>query len=205
MKLKDIVQNKNVLDYEESDFIKYSIDAKRYRISSKFNENLPSAFIGQAFGAGKEYNKILAQSIIDAKKFFAKDIPIYVQTEIGDCLAEKGEINYTSFGETYQKGETSRAKSKIDTKGILEETRKHINENGLDPKKVLYFAHPAHIFRVMEVGKNIGLEGGVFIPEHITWPIQDSQKWVNGPKEWSKREKLARIHHWLFGYIKREF
>jgi hypothetical protein len=74
-----------------------------------------------------------------------------------------------------------------------------------DSSEVVFVAHPAHVYRVQEIGKKVGLEGGVFIPEEVVWPIDDLQEWVRNPESWGKRERLVRAHHWLKGWVPREF
>ena len=198
MKLRDIT--KNLENFKENE-INVIVNRRHYKMSRRFNYETPSLFLGQAFGAGKEYNEIIAQSMNDARDYFQKDIPVYTQLEI----AESQTINNAKvFGIAYDYGEKAGIKSKINSFTLIKDMKEEINQEGLDSTKILYFAHPGHIFRVIEIGKKQGLEGGVFIPEKVIWPENDLQSWVRNPKVWKKREILARTHHWITGKFKRE-
>jgi len=200
MKLENLF--KNVVDYNEP-VKKVKINRRIYRLTPKYKKKIPKAFIGMAFGSGKEYNKILAESINDAKKYYKKEIPVFAQTEVGNFL--KKEKSVYTFGETYKKGESSKVLSKIDSYEILRQISEKMDELSVSKKDVLYFAHPSHVYRVQEQGKIFGIKGGVFIPERIVWPEKDPQWWVQNPENWKKREKMGRLFLWLTGKIKREF
>jgi hypothetical protein len=205
MRLRDILFGKNAIEYEDSSIRNFKVNGADYRVSDIFNDVAPSAFAAQAFGAGTEYNQIIAKSILDAKELFEKEIPIYVQTEIGDLLKYQGEKNYTSFGEVYEEGESaSKMVSKVSTLDILKQVKEDMEKKEVDITNIAYFAHPGHIYRVMEIGRKIGLKGGVFIPKDVAWPENDAQPWVRNPKSWKKREFIARCHHWLLGWVPRE-
>ena len=204
MRLRDILFGKNATDYEDSSVRNFRVNETNYRVSDIFNDVAPSVFAAQAFGAGTEYNQIIAKSILDAKELFERDVPIYVQTEIGDLLKYQGEKDYIAFGDVYEEGESAKMISKVSTLDILKQVKEDLQDKNIGVENIAYFAHPGHIYRVMEIGRKIGLKGGVFIPEEVVWPENDAQQWVRNPKDWKKREFKARCHHWLLGWVPRE-
>lgn len=202
MRIRDI--GKNLLDYNMS-FEEATIEGRAYRFSPSFADKAPEILTGQAFGSSDDYNKILAQSILDAQKFFGvENAPVYVQKEIGKFLEEGVDSdNLHQFGITYDEGESSVVLSKYDTSDFFRDASKGIELENASHKNLAFFAHPAHVYRVMEIGKKFGLEGGVFLPKEVTWPSEDPQPWVRGEKPWVPRELLARAHHWALGYVPR--
>ena len=205
MRLRDILRGKNATNYEGEDFSTEFENDKPYKVSLNFPRgSSPSALVGQAFGAGQEYNDSLAQSIIDARSYFKEDVPAYVQTEIGNGLKNIGGENYFSFGTIYKENEKSETFSKISAKEIILNIKRKLIGDSLNLENVVYITHPALLFRAKEIGKNMGLDGGFFIPYNVTWIKNDPQKWVRDPKSWKNREIITRIHHWVSGWVPRE-
>ncbi len=218
MKLRDIITGKNNVDYNAENMQEIEINNMAYKTDSGFNHYSPKGIIGLAFGAENQYNKIIAKSILDGIDYWdkvdfesedfekPKEIPVYVQTEIGNCLDKQDFKDYKNFGETYEEDEeVSGVSSKVSTKDILEEIKKDMDKD-IDEEDPLmaYFAHPAHIYRVMEIGRKVGISGKAFIPKNVVWPENDPQEWVRNPKDWKKREFMGRVHHWILGWVPRE-
>ena len=191
---------KNLTEYNENLGI-IEINGRSYRIKTDTN---PSVILGQSFGANYDensYNQILAESVIDARKYFGNDLAVIAQSEIGECLNKYGEFRYHSIGEVYENDENSTIVSKIDSQGVLLQAKEVLKKRNLDKEKVIYIAHPAHIYRVMKIGEKIGFNGAPFIPEIVCWPSEDLQPWVRSPYLWVPREIATRVHHKIKGIM----
>ncbi|MDP2628625.1 MAG: hypothetical protein Q8P15_01875 [Nanoarchaeota archaeon] len=182
---------RNLTSYREKKLNVVDVNERTYFTDSSFNPNL---IIGMAFGANydeKSHNYKLAKAVIDSREYFGKEIPVLVQSEIGECLMRSGEKNFYFVGENYAEGESSLIKSKIDTEGIFKHCKKIIKSKGLG-NKILYVAHPAHMQRVLDTAKKQGLEGIPFVSEKVEW-LDDAQPWVTSPYLWVPREIVARV------------
>jgi hypothetical protein len=186
---------KNLTNYYGEGIQEISINNNNYKTNKEITS---SVIVAQSFGASEDkesYNFILAESIRDARKFFKKDLFAVVQKEIGKNLESIGETNYAIACENVEEG------IYVNTREILKDSRKIIWDNGLNYKSVLYACHPAHTYRVMEIGRRLGLAGEPFIKKEITWPEQDSQYRVRSKINWIPREVLARAHHKINGIV----
>ena len=184
MRLRDL--GKHLVDYLIPGLEEISIEGREYLTNSEE----PDMFVGCAFGVGEEYNKILARTIQDGRKYFGKNIAAYVQSEIGCQLKEMGGKNFTS----------SLDKGRVFTLDILKGA-KDIGEK----EEYVFSSHPGQIFRLTEIAEKLGMGGEIFIPKEVSWPSDDLQTWVRGPEVWSRKEPLVRLQHWMFGWVPREF
>lgn len=200
MRLRDILSN--LEDYSSSNLIELKFKGIDYKISDCFENQTPGALIVQAFGSEDQYNEILARDVLNLRECFRSEILAFVQTEVGNLLKSEREI--INFGEIYKNGESSKVLSKVTSYELLKEIKNKIDEKNLDAKNVCYFAHPGHVYRVMEIGRKNNLEGGCFIPSKVVWPDKDPQKWVRSSEAWKKRELMTRVHHWMLGHVPRE-
>ena len=189
---------RNLRNYE-GPLTEVNVRGENYRTIPDFE---PSVIFAQAFGADTgvfSYNQRLAIATRDAREFFEQDLTAIVQEEVGKCLKRIREGNFYSIGESYKEGERAKLRSKIDTRGVLELCGEVAEKSGLDVNKVLYIAHPLHIYRVMEIGKKLGFDGEPFIEKEVHWNPEDKQPWVRSVKLWIPREILTRIHHKIMG------
>jgi len=187
---------RNLLGYREESLEEVEIDGRRYMTDGGFS---PLYILGQAFGASSDessYNHRLAQSVLDAWEHFQQDIPAIVQSEIGVCLDGLGANGYFTrrVGQMYESGEaTSLVASKIDTRGVLTESKQVLDVLGLPYDLGLFVAHPFHMARVLHTAHGVGLEGKPFVRKKAEWPRNDSQPWVRSPFSFVPREFFARF------------
>jgi len=187
---------KNLMNYNER-LGTFESGDRLYRTNQRFR---PSVVVIPSFGAGlgdDSYNATLARTLIASRELFG-NLPVIAQSEVCSFLNGSEEGNFYSIGESYCSGESSRLISKISTKDILKSSRRIIAEKGLNPRKVLYISHPAHLLRIMSLGNRMGLGGFPFITNDVEWPTEDQQPWVRSKAKWAVREILARIHDGIF-------
>jgi len=194
---------KNILDYKEKGLERKTIEGTTYRTRADIE---PSIIFGFSFGQSTEEgspNYRIARSIIDAREFYGKGLPTIVQSEVGECLLKLGDKNFYESDEGYKtdKRKKSLALPQISTKQAMDNSVLMAEDKNLKKDAVLYAAHPAHMERVMAIGKKVGLESSPFITEEVSWSSRDNQKWVRSPYLWIVREILTRIHHKIFGYV----
>jgi hypothetical protein len=195
MKIKNIFRN--LTDYFEGNLVNKEINGVVYRISQRFIEKDPSVLIALTFGLGvdeESYNQKIAKFARDARGFFKRSTPIYAQAEVGHCLG--GIENVFSFGRYFGGDtQTSLFLPKYTTYESMNQMAEEMKADGLDKSNACFIAHPAHEYRVIEIGKKVGLEGGIFTPNEVEWAAHDPQVFVRRVKYWIPREIGARIHH----------
>jgi len=199
MKWQEILGN--LTDYVNSSLEVVEVEGRKYRTDPSLD---PSAIITASFGETcglDSYNRITAQALIDARKVFGKErnLDAFVEGEIGQWLDDFGEKDYTSVG--YTEEESGMVYSGASTDQITRKIYESYIKENYDAERVLSIAHPAHIFRVLEVGEVIGLGKNPFFPNEVTWLSNDPQPWVRGPGYWRPREIATRIHHKIKGLI----
>jgi len=190
---------RNLKDYYEVGLEEIGLEERTYRTVSDYS---PDLLLASAFGGSTDensYNQILAQTVKDARNFFGKDLPTVVQAEINFNLSSEEDIFSVFEEHVYGEGERALAFSNKSTGDLFTEFLRVIKRENLESKKPLFIAHPAHIYRVLEIGKKLGLEGAPFIPSQVYWPSRDNQLWVKSPWFWVPREILTRLHHKVKG------
>lgn len=183
---------KNLFNYSDEELDEIEVNGQNYLADPGYS---PEAVVGQAFGADlneDSYNQVLAETVSDARDFYDEEIEVFVQEEIAECLDEELREDAFVAGEVYEEGEDSHMVSKYSTKEMFELHHGNVEREGLDPEKVLYIAHPAHMERVKGIGDNIGFNGRPFIRSEVEWPSEDDQPWVRSPLHWTPREIAAR-------------
>lgn len=189
----------NLLSYSDEELEEVEVNGEQYLADPDYD---PEAVIGQAFGAdlGKDsYNRVLAETVSDAQDFYSEEVDVFVQEEIAECLDEELREDAFVAGEVYDDGEDSHMVSKYSTKEMFELQHDNVQREGLDPEKVLYVSHPAHMERVKGIGENIGFDGRSFVRSEVEWPSDDDQPWVRSPLHWVPRELAARSFRKLRG------
>ncbi len=187
----------NILRYADCSLEKIMVDGRAYRTV----HHEPTVIIGAAFGT-TSCNERLAQSAKDAREYFGKTLPAILQKEIFDFYSLNFGADNTYFVGTDDNKGASLVKSEIDTRGVLQGAQAIMNHLELDSGKVLYVAHPAHMQRVMDVGKKLGLKGEPFVENRVRWSdAYDRQRWTTSSPKWALRELLARAHHKYKGYV----
>ncbi len=180
---------RNLLDYHEPlDEIELR-GGVTYRTRKDF---FPSVFLALAFGT-TSCNERLAVSLETAREYFGF-LPIIAQKEVADHYKNlfPNQNKLTSVGREVQ--QASALESEISTVEVLRLSRQEMQRQDLDPNSVLYFAHPAHTYRVLETGKTLGLDGQPFIQKEVLWSDRhDSQLWTIYPSLWTLREIIARL------------
>ncbi|MDD5013923.1 MAG: hypothetical protein PHW73_02330 [Atribacterota bacterium] len=120
------------------------------------------AIVGLSFGRGSA-NKYLADIIKEIKK--DHDIPVIVQTEIGDYYIGADNV----IKEHRQKGKY------LDTFEVLAQAGIILGQQN---PTIILVAHPAHFYRALFIAKRLGLkivEGRVF---KAIYDKNDSQVWT---------------------------
>ncbi len=188
----------NLLNYSHKSLVSFSIEGKPYR---GVLEHGRSAIVGASFGT-TSCNISLARTAYDARCYFNPEMPAVLQKEIFDNYVRMHGVYRTmSVGMDNNKNISS-VVSEIDTRGVLTVVREVLDANFLDPKKVVYVAHPAHMQRVIDVGKKLGLYGVPFFEQEVQWSDPDDrQRWTISPARWALREVFARVQHKLKGYM----
>jgi len=189
----------NLLSYSDEDLEDVEVNGERYLADADYR---PEAVIGQAFGTDLDedsYNQVLAETITDAQQLYGKDVEVFVQEEIAECLDEELREDVFVAGEVYEDEEDSHMVSKYSTKEMFELHHENIGREGLDPGNVVYVSHPAHMERVKGIRDKIGFDGRPFVRSEVEWPSEDSQPWVRSPLHWGPRELAARSFRKLRG------
>ncbi len=185
----------NLLDYKEPlDLI--NITGREYRTKSDYH---PNVIFTLAFGENEKssYNENLALATINAKTYFDNPLTI-VQSNVFNFLQDYTS-DYISIGQNNLS--TRLILSKISTSDCFNLLDNILDENNLNKDKILYIAHPAHIYRVMEIGKKRSFFGFPFIEKEVVWPKDDEQLWIRKAYFWVPREFLCRIHHKVKGIL----
>ncbi|MFH1506396.1 MAG: hypothetical protein ABIE94_05420 [archaeon] len=188
----------NLTDYHDPDLSQIVVDGTSYMTLAEYE---PSVIVGLSFGADYgegSVNASLAQSVLDAQEYFGQDLQAIVQSEIGTCMSRLGEDDYVHVGENYAEGEGAAMRSKESTGTILEYSREHMESLNLDTGSILYVAHPAHMQRVIALGRSLGLEGQPFLGD-IGWSEDDPQLWVRNGALWLPREVVVRTYDVITG------
>ncbi len=193
---------RNLLNYESKGLEDLYLNGVGYRTQ---HEAKPTCIIGLGFGesAGEgSVDRYLAYAVRDAREYYGKGLPALVQADIGKELKSIGESNFYSIGPSYDPDSKSSLimPSKISSKKVIDDSITKAQEAGIDTSSVLYISHPAHMERVLAIGKKDGLYGSPFITAKVVWNKEDNHKWTRSPSRWLIREILTRIHHMLFGY-----
>jgi uncharacterized SAM-binding protein YcdF (DUF218 family) len=165
--------------------------APKYRT---FPDYKPSAIIALAFGRD-DYNIELAKTARAAQLTFGEKLLCIGQTEIIQRANEVGLKGNLSRVGIANSTKISLAISDVDTREILKLGKTILKIKDLDISKILLIAHPAHMYRVVETARKLGISGSVFIESESGWDSTDSQLWVRGPKHWIPREIMARIYY----------
>jgi hypothetical protein len=189
---------RNLLGYTSRKLGRIEVNGRSYSMDPDYS---PDVIVAMAFGADMgecSYNQVLADAVSDAEEFHGHDMPVFAQTDIAECLKDVDENVFTA-GQVYEPGETAYAVSKHSTKQILAIFHEKILGKGLDPEKVLYISHPAHMERDKQIGKGIGFDGRPFVRSEVEWPSDDGQLWARSPIMWAPREFLVRIFRKIRG------
>jgi len=188
---------KNMLDYSHSSLAEIVVSDKKYRTVSA---EKPSVIVGASFGT-TSCNMRLAEAVYDARIYFNPELPAIVQKGIFDNYINMHGIHKTISVGTDTDRDISKVVSEVNTRGVLSLARDVIDANYLDRGKLLYVAHPAHMQRVIEVGKKLGLNGVPFLESDVQWSDRDDrERWTISPARWALREIFARVHHRIKGY-----
>jgi len=180
---------KNLRDYNYPNLNLIEIETRKYKTNLNFP---PSTIVVPAFGSSEgleSYNCTLAQSVLDARTFFNKNLLAIIQNLIVNSFNKKNIQNYRVACADWKE------KNHPNTQQILQSFQSILEQEGLDAQRILYACHPAHTYRIMEIGKQLGLTGAPFITENVSWPKQDPQKRVHSALSWIPREILVRVHH----------
>jgi len=187
----------NLLNYSHKSLVSFSIGDRPYKCVLERDR---SGVVSASFGT-TSCNERLARAAYDARCYFNPEMPAILQREIFDNYVRMHGVYRTMSVGTDNDKDISRVVSEIDTRGVLQITRDILDANFLDPKKVVYIAHPAHMHRVIDVGKKLGLYGVPFFEQEVEWSdADDRQRWTISPARWALREVFARIHHRIKGY-----
>ncbi len=188
----------NLLDYSHKSLVSFSIGDRPYK---GVLEHGRSAIVGASFGT-TSCNERLARTAYSARCYFNSELPAILQKEIFDNYVRMHGVYRTMSVGADNNKDISRVVSELDTRGVLTVARDVLDANFLDPKKVVYVAHPAHMHRVIAVGKKLGLYGVPFFEQEVQWSDPDDrQRWTISPARWALREVFARIHHNCKGYM----
>jgi hypothetical protein len=185
----------NLLDYHDESLETLSIRERKYRLVPTAQ---PSAIVAASFGT-TSCNERLADAVKDARRLYSKDAYAVLQWEIFSAYQQKYIVHDMAYVGGPQAG--SALFSELDTHGMLERAGLELSSRGIALDKLLYVAHPAHLHRVMAVGRKLGMNGTPFVEKEVHWSSPDDrQKWTRGPKRWAMREVLTRVHHKIKGY-----
>ncbi len=188
---------KNMLDYSHGSLTEIVAADRKYRAIPAEKR---SVIVGTAFGT-TSCNERLADTVYGARMHFDPELPAILQKEIFDRYVQLYGVHKTISVGTDNNKDISTVVSEIDTKGVLSIARDIIDENYLDRERLVYVAHPAHMQRVIEVGKKVGLSGVPFLEQEVQWSNSDDrQRWTISATRWFFRELLARVHHKWNGY-----
>ncbi len=188
----------NLLNYSHDSLVSFSVDGRPYK---GVLERDRSAIVGASFGT-TSCNERLARAAYDARCYFNPEMPAILQKEVFDNYVRMHGVYRTMSIGTDSNKDISSVVSEVDTREVLTVVREVLDANFLDPKKVVYVAHPAHMHRVIAVGKKLGLYGVPFFEGEVRWSdADDRQRWTISPARWALREIFARVHHKLKGYM----
>jgi len=187
----------NILSYDRKGLDLIEIRGTKYLTKRDLE---PDVIVVLSFGTSN-CNKNLSECIISARKHFRKDILVIIQSDIAKPEGGKAkEPNVHSVGELTSKNDALYI-SEVTTRDILVLAEEIIKEKHKNPKKVLFIGHQAHMQRILDIARGLGLYGAPFMEEKIIWGDSDeNQLWVRSPWLWFPRELLTRIHHKLNGY-----
>lgn len=147
-------------------------------------------------------NDRLSRAVKDAKTYFGPT-PFIGQREVYDRFA----VNFLTttvmdFPVCERLQANTILRTDVTTKDVFDEAMSLMNKYEFDMQKVLYVAHPAHVFRVMEMGRRLyGLDGEPFIESDFVYSSKDGQKFARSAGKFAVREVMARVHHKLHGWI----
>lgn len=163
----------------------------------------PSVIVALSFGNSRDkysYNFRLAKILKDAVSI-TKCRKVILEEAVYQIFCKnfnQSKLKMFKFGEH---AEDSLLNSSINTREGLILTKKIIKKNKFNSKKILFIAHPAHIFRVLEIAKKLGLNGESFIEKKGFYPKKDGQIFARWKTTFVLREILVRIHHKILGWI----
>jgi hypothetical protein len=185
----------NLCGYDDDSLETLAIRERKYRLNPHVQ---PSAIVAASFGT-TSCNERLADAVNDARRLYNQDLFAVMQWEVFSAYLRKYSARDTKCVGGEQQG--GAVFSQLDTRGVLSLAKEDLSSCGIALDNLLYVAHPAHMHRVMAVGRKLGMNGTPFVEQDIYWSEpHDRQKWTRGPKRWAMREVLTRAHHKIKGY-----
>lgn len=160
--------------------------------------------MGLAFGGRETYaTKRLAINAQDAQIFGEGfELPLIAQWAI---LVNMERIKPTDFSIDSQTVGSAPREAQMTTRQAMEIARDYVvSEFGRDSlKSALYVAHPAHMERVIAIGKKLDFRGIPFVDKEVIWNTGQESLGAGAtvsPQKWRRRELVTRAHHLLKGW-----
>jgi len=189
MKIKEMF--KGLYNYKSLNQTALQINKTTYNVPIDFR---PSFIIGFSFGKSiteDSPNSSLSRAILDAQTYYG-GIPVIAQRDIYECF-KNNSISHI-FPVCKPVSKDTLLGTDVSTEDVIDEARAIINDRDLDIERALFVAHPAHIFRVLEMAQKEGIFGQPFIEEEAIYSPRDGQKFVRGPNLYAIRELAVRAY-----------
>lgn len=201
---------RNLTSYEDKGLENIKVNGRHYLGISGY---LPSCFVGLAFGRQDTPCTMNLGIAVDSAQIVFGKYQVITQQAILDTSALVGRLE--SHPDTYfsidataletvkysdrQAGHGNPLEASLNSCEALEIARGMIDDQKLDPHNVLFFAHPAHMERVLRTAEKFDLAGQPFVEKHVTWNPEELGDNTISAKKWGRYEFLVRIHHKLTG------
>jgi hypothetical protein len=170
-------------------------------------KDAPYTGIGLAFGnAQAPCTKRLALAMHQAREYYGTPFPIIAQQALLVNLRGYGARNFLSIDSLAPEeriiGKVSKpgavildeypVEARLNTFEALELARGIYKNKGLSLGNCLFFAHPAHMERVMNAARKLGFEGRPFVEGEVSWNwgLRDA---TSSPFRWIVWELMARV------------
>ncbi len=193
---------RNLTDYNDSLLARVEIGDRMY------NTKIPlegEYLLGLAFGGRETHaTQSLARSAIDARKISEKNLPLIAQWAI---LVNIPKIRFDDYSIDSETKGSAPYEASLNTREVMERARQFIiEEHGQNSlKHAIYLAHPAHMERVIGIGKKLDFQGIPFVDADIVgWNTGQEHLGAGAtvsPSKWLKRELVTRLNHIIKGWM----